>query len=62
MYKKQRPKLSVSAVINSAAQNPSTNWFNGTNGNCSVAGGSLTTNSTHHPHVSFNQDNHLLFF
>ena len=31
MYKKQRPKLSVSAVINQT-QNPTSNWFN----NCPV--------------------------
>ena len=37
MYKKQRPKLSVTAVINSAAQNPSANWFNNsTNGSISL--------------------------
>lgn len=44
MYKKQRPKLSVSAVINSA-QNPSMSWFNGTNGNCPTG----LANSTNAP-------------
>lgn len=33
MYKKQRPKLSVTAVINSAQSPMNSNWFNGsTNG------------------------------
>lgn len=44
MYKKQRPKLSVTAVINSA-QNPTPNWFNGSNGTCSVGNLPSSTNA-----------------
>lgn len=37
MYKKQRPKLSVTAVINSA-QNQTANWYNGATNGCQLNG------------------------